>query len=213
MKTAALIDLLAQGAGPVERNAVAKRFATAVVAGTVGALALMLPIYGPNPQLPRLVGEPEFWIKIAFAAALAAAALVNVARLAQPGVAIARSRWLVAAPIAALWLFAAFALAAAAPDGRAALLIGHTWRTCPFNIALLSLPPLAAGFWALRGLAPTNPRLAAAVGGVCAGALGAFVYGFHCPEIAPPFIGVWYVIGIAIPGALGVWLGPRLLRW
>ena len=213
MKTIELIDLLAHGAGPVERHAVQKRFMTAIAAGTAGALALMLAIFGVNPHLRDLVGTPVFWVKIAFTAALAAGALFNAARLARPGVPVERSRWLIAAPVAALWLLAFCVLAVAEPEGRVALLIGHTWRTCPFNIALLSLPALAASFWALRGLAPTNLRLAAAIGGLSAGALGAFVYGFHCPEIAPPFIGIWYVIGIGIPGAIGLCVGPRLLRW
>jgi hypothetical protein len=213
MKTVELIDLLAHGAGPVERHAVQKRFATAIAAGGAGALALMLAIFGVNPHLRDLISMPVFWVKIAFAAAVTAGALCNATRLAQPGVPVRHSRWLIAIPVVGLWLLAVSALAAAEPESRAALLIGHTWRTCPFNIALLSLPALAASFWALRGLAPTNLRLAAAVGGLCAGALGAFVYGFHCPEIAPPFIGIWYVIGIAIPGAIGLWLGPRLLRW
>jgi len=46
-----------------------------------------------------------------------------------------------------------------------------------------------------------------------AGALGALVYALHCPETATPFLAVWYVVGMAIPTALGAILGPRLLRW
>jgi len=213
VKTQELIDLLANGAGPVDPRAVGKRFATAIAVGMLGGLALMLGLFGANPHLRDLMATPVFWVKIAFAATLAAGALLNATRLAQPGVPVARSRWLIAAPVAALWLLACVVLASAEPDGRVALLVGQTWRTCPFNIALLSLPALAASLWALRGLAPTNLRLAAAVGGLSAGALGAFVYGFHCPEIAPPFIGIWYVLGIGIPGAIGLWLGPRVLRW
>jgi hypothetical protein len=28
-----------------------------------------------------------------------------------------------------------------------------------------------------------------------------------------PFIGVWYLLGMLIPSAVGALLGPRLLRW
>jgi hypothetical protein len=31
--------------------------------------------------------------------------------------------------------------------------------------------------------------------------------------MAPPFIGTWYVAGIAIPTLVGAALGPRVLRW
>ena len=51
------------------------------------------------------------------------------------------------------------------------------------------------------------------LGAVLAGALGALVYALHCPEMATPFLAVWYLAGIAIPTALGAMLGPRLLRW
>jgi hypothetical protein len=49
--------------------------------------------------------------------------------------------------------------------------------------------------------------------GLLAGAAGATVYAIHCPELAAPFLGTWYVIGIAIPTVLGSLLGPRVLRW
>ena len=49
--------------------------------------------------------------------------------------------------------------------------------------------------------------------GLLAGALGALVYALHCPEMATPFLAVWYVVGMAIPTVLGAILGPRLLRW
>jgi hypothetical protein len=39
------------------------------------------------------------------------------------------------------------------------------------------------------------------------------VYAFHCPELAAPFLGVWYVLGMLIPAALGALIGPRVLHW
>ncbi len=98
-----------------------------------------------------------------------------------------------------LWLLAFVALADAAPAERAQLIWGNTWHSCPFNIALLSLPTFIASLWALKQLAPTRLRLAGGASGLAAGALGALVYGLHCPELATPFLGVWYVLGILIP--------------
>jgi hypothetical protein len=55
--------------------------------------------------------------------------------------------------------------------------------------------------------------LSGAGAGLLAGALGTLVYALHCPESAAPFIGIWYVLGIAIPTLAGAMLGPRVLRW
>ncbi|HPA91994.1 MAG TPA: NrsF family protein [Quisquiliibacterium sp.] len=35
----------------------------------------------------------------------------------------------------------------------------------------------------------------------------------HCPEMAAPFLAVWYVGGVLAVAALGALLGPRVLRW
>ena len=81
------------------------------------------------------------------------------------------------------------------------------------SLSTASLKVTVAGFWALKGAAPTRLAWAGAGAGLLAGALGALVYALHCPEMATPFLAVWYLVGIAIPTALGAILGPRLLRW
>ncbi len=55
--------------------------------------------------------------------------------------------------------------------------------------------------------------LAGAVAGVLAGAIGTFVYAFHCNESAMPFVAIWYTLGIAAVGVLGALLGRVTLRW
>ena len=77
----------------------------------------------------------------------------------------------------------------AAPAQRADLILGNTWKACPFNIAFISLPLFAATLWALKGLAPTRLALAGASAGLLAGALSSLVYALHCPESAAPFLG------------------------
>ncbi|HSV58580.1 MAG TPA: NrsF family protein, partial [Variovorax sp.] len=70
-----------------------------------------------------------------------------------------------------------------------------------------------AALLALKGLAPTRPALAGAAAGIMAGGAGATVYALHCPELAAPFLAVWYVAGMLIPVVAGALIGPRLLRW
>jgi hypothetical protein len=101
----------------------------------------------------------------------------------------------------------------AAPGERLPLVLGATWKICPPLIVTLSIVPMVAALWALKGLAPTRLALAGAAAGALAGAEGAFVYALHCSEMQAPFLAVWYVIGMAAPALAGALLGPRLLRW
>jgi hypothetical protein len=62
-------------------------------------------------------------------------------------------------------------------------------------------------------MAPTRLRLCGGVAGLLAGSSATMVYCLHCPEMGVPFWGLWYFLGILIPAAIGLLLGPRLLRW
>ena len=213
MKTDELVTLLAAGAAPVSANVVGRRFALALGWGVPGAVLLLLAALGLRADLAQASAALMFWIKPAFAAGLALAALVAAGRLARPGMRLGPVWAALAAPLLLLWLVAALVLVNAAPEQRADLIFGATWKSCPFNIAFISLPLLAATLWAMKGLAPTRLALAGASAGLLAGALSALVYALHCPEASAPFLAVWYVLGIALSTLAGALLGPRLLRW
>ena len=152
-------------------------------------------------------------MEIKSAAVIGAGALWLVLRLSRPGVPIG-ARWSVlAAPVAVAWTGMALVLARVSADDRVALLMGHTWRVCPILIALLSTPTFIAMLWAVRQMAPVRPRATGAAVGLLAGATAAVAYCLHCPEMAPPFWATWYLLGMAIPAAIGALVGPRLLRW
>ena len=213
MKTEDLVTMLATGVEPVNPRAARLRYAGAVGAGVIGSVVLMTALLGVNAQFARDAAVPMGWAKFAFVAWLLGAALLATPRLGRPGAALAGMPAVLAAPVLGMWLLAAVALAGAARTQWLALVFGTTAATCPFLIALLAAPVFLGGLWAMRGLAPTRLRLAGASVGLLAGAAGAFVYAFHCPELAAPFLGVWYVLGMAIPTALGALLGPHVLRW
>jgi hypothetical protein len=136
-----------------------------------------------------------------------------VARLGRPGARAGYAWALIALPFVAVWAASMLVLDGAPPDERWPLVLGHTWRTCPFNIMLLSLPTFPAVFWAVKSLAPTQLRLAGAVAGLLASSTATIVYCLHCPEMSPAFWSVWYAIGMLVPAGIGAWLGPRFLRW
>jgi hypothetical protein len=213
MKTEALVTLLATGAGAVDPRAPVRRCAVAVGAGLLVAAMMMAAWLGVRASLVRDLAEPMLWVKFAFVASLAIAGWVAALRLGRPGARLAKLPAMLAAPLVAIWALAAGALYAADPAQRAVLVFGQTWNACPLNIVVLSAPVFVAALWSLKGLAPTRLRLAGAAAGLLAGAAGALVYAFHCPELAAPFLGVWYVLGMLIPTALGAIVGPRVLRW
>lgn len=212
MKTDELISMLAGDAGAVAPQVWRRRYALALGAGLIGATLLMLPLLGVRPDIADAVRLPMFWVKLAFPAALAAGALLAVTRLSRPGVATGRVAVMLAAPVLAIWVLGALALLAA-PEDRAMLVWGETWAACLAIIPMLSVPAFIAMFWVMKTLAPVRLALAGAAAGLLAGALSAMIYALHCPELAAPFIGLWYLLGMLIPAALGALIGPRLLRW
>ena len=213
MKTDELVSLLAANAAPVDRTTVARRLGLALGWGGLAAMLLMAVTFGVRPDLGQMSLMPMFWVKLAFPAGLAVAGIFAVERLSRPGMRLGGVWAALVLPVLLVWLMALVAFVNAAPAQRPALVFGNTWATCPFNIAMLSIPVFIGVFWAMKGLAPTRLVLAGASAGLLAGAEGAFVYAFHYPEVAVPFLGIWYVAGMAIPALVGALLGPRLLYW
>lgn len=213
MKTEELVGLLAAGESGIPANAVSKRFVVALAWSIPLAALIMASVYGVRSDLAQAMGGTMFWTKLAFAGALALFASISTERLGRPGMRVGLAWAGLAAPLLLLWLVAVVAIATAEPAQRAELIFGSTWKTCPFNIALISLPLFAATLWFMKGLAPTQRMLAGASAGLLAGALATLIYAFHCPESAAPFVGIWYVLGISIPTAAGAALGPRVFRW
>jgi hypothetical protein len=145
--------------------------------------------------------------------ALACAAILATARLSRPGARLGRVWTGLAAPVALTSIGALAVLWFAPHEARLALLMGHTWRTCSLNIALLSVPGLVAILAVVRSLAPTRLPLAGATAGLLAGAVGALAYCLRCPETSMPFWATWYLLGMAIPAVVGALLGRLVLRW
>jgi hypothetical protein len=213
MKTDELISMLATGGVAVEPHAAQRRYVTALGWGAFAATLLMALWLGVRRDIAAAYLLPMFWVKLAFPGAILAGALIVAQRLSRPGARLGHALIWLAAPVLAIWLLATVALLAAAPVAREHLIYGISASVCPYYIALLSVPAFIAAWWAMKGLAPTRPLAAGAASGLVAGALGALAYALHCPEMAAPFLGIWYVQGMLIPAIAGALLGPFLLRW
>jgi len=212
VKTEALIEMLARGAGPAPRTIVARRLAPACVAGLGVSTLLALALIGTLPAPTFATMAP--WMKLVYTGALVLGAALFAARASRPAASVAGPCTMILAVVGVMAVAASVGTTLfRAPGERWAALLGETWKVCPWNVLALSLPALALSFWAMRGLAPTRPRVAGLAAGLLAGALGAFGYSLACPESTMAFVVVWYTLGIVLTGLLGAALGPRLLRW
>jgi len=213
VRTDDLVKMLATGPVAAAPRVPRQRYALALGWAAFGAVLLTAVLLGVRADLAQAARLPMFWMKLGFVAALAAIALPVNLRLARPGARLGGLPAGLAVIVLLMWATAALVLLLANPDERAGLILGETWRTCPFNIAGLALPGLVGFLWAMKGLAPTRLRLAGAAAGLLSGAVAAVAYTLHCPELQAPFLAVWYLLGVLIPAAMGALIGPWLLRW
>ena len=213
MRTDDWVSLLAAGVEPIDARWTTRRYVLAITGGVLGALAITGGILHLNRALSHEVLEPMFWLRAAYCASLGSLGFAAVTRLARPGSRLGMMPAGIGTVVIAMWIFAALKLLTAPAQDRAHLLLGTTAAVCPFLITLVAAPLFVAFVWAVRGLAPTRLRPTGAALGFAAGSFGALAYSLHCPELAAPFIGIWYLLGMLIPTAIGATLGPRLLHW
>jgi len=213
MKTDDLIALVSQDLRPVDPRAIGRSYGLVVFFGAAAALLMTRAPIGLTPFVPDYFGEPKLWLKLGFGVAVAATCLWAATRLGRPGT---RAGWPLAwavVPFAVVWAVGLATLVGAPAAVRADLIFGETWRSCTGTLALLSMPTLIGALLALRMMAPTRPMWAGAAAGGLAGGIAATVYSLHCPELAAPFLAVWYVLGVLIPVGVGAVIGRYLLRW
>jgi hypothetical protein len=213
MKTDDLISMLAKDAPAVDHSARRLKLALALLAAAAVSFVAMVVWLQINPGLRNLLFNMWFWVRFAFIASLSALAWFAFSRLGKPGVADRVRWWPMSIPVIVLGVVATGLLLRAPADSRLAMILGVSWDVCSRNIAVLSIPIFLASIWVARQYAPTRLRLTGAVLGFFSGALAAMIYSLHCPELAPSFLMIWYLIGMLIPAAIGAILGQRLLAW
>ena len=213
MNTDDLIANLSSDLAPVSRGMVLRRLVIGVLGGALVSTLIMLATLHLRPDLQAAMNTGMFWMKAFYTLVIALIGLWIVERLARPGVRADFQTFLEIVPLSAIAFIAIVKLADAPPEMRMPMMMGHSAMVCPWLILGLSLPILAGGIWALRGLAPVHLTRAGFALGILAGATSAFVYGFHCNETGAPFVAIFYTLGIALAGVVGAMLGRFALRW
>ncbi|EJZ18670.1 DUF1109 domain-containing protein (plasmid) [Rhizobium sp. Pop5] len=212
-KTDDIIESLVGDLKPVPRHALRRRLALGIAPALGLSLLLMLVILGLRVDMHEALVLPVFWIKSAYNALIAAAALLAAHRLSRPDGSKGRFFGLLAIIFAAMAAVAAIQLTMAPAADYRVLILGSSALHCPLLIFAFALPVYAGAVWALRRAAPVDLNLTGFVAGIAAGAAGAWVYSWFCTENGMPFVLIWYSIGILLTGAFGALTGPRLLRW
>jgi hypothetical protein len=213
MKTDDLISALAGDVAVVPRHAVGRTLGLGLGLGAAVAIAIMVLWLGVRADLMDAMHTGPFWMKFAYALSVAILGFGLIDRLARPDGEGGLFGPMILAPLAVMTVLAIYQLAGAPEELRMKLMLGASYQVCARNIVIISAPIFLGLFWALRSLAPSRLTLAGAVAGVLAGAVGTFIYAFHCNESAMPFVAIWYTLGIAAVGALGALLGRATLRW
>lgn len=212
-RTDELIAKLSLDVGVVRPHAAARRLATAGLIGAGAAFALLLLFLGIRPDFAAATVTAPFWMKWMFTLSLAGFSFVVVKRIGRPEANLGPAIWGVIASLAVVEMMGLGEWLSTDPSARAALVMGHTAFRCSVAIPLLAIPTFIALLYAFQRLAPTRLGVTGAMAGLLAGALGAAVYAFACPERAAAFMAVWYCLGILASGALGALIGPRFLKW
>lgn len=213
MKTDDLIDVLSRGEPPLDRRRRTLMWMLALAAGMGGSFAVLVAFLGVNPDLAMLFQNVWFWVRFAFIFSVGALAAWMFALLGKPGRADRAPLAWIALPFGAVAALAAVMIGMAPSEERANMMLGVSWDVCSRNIALIAIPVFIASVWVARQFAPTRLRLTGAALGLFSGAFGAFAYSLYCPELSPPFLALWYALGMLAPAALGALLGKRLLAW
>jgi hypothetical protein len=213
MLTDELVARLSQNVPVVPLHAAVRRLCYALATGAIVAFVLLVTVLGVRPDFVQAAHTAPFWMKWIFTLSLTGSALVVVRRLGRPDEKVGLAWWGLIAPSAIVAMMGIGELIAAPPANRAHLVLGHTALQCTLAIFLLAVPAFIGLVRAFRRLAPTRLRLAGLGAGVLAGAVGASVYAFTCPESSAAFMASWYTVGVFAAGALGAALGPRVMRW
>ena len=213
MNTDTLIDRLSERAIPVGPAMAVWTLFAGLGAGALVSFVTMMIWLGLRPDLGAAMHTTAYWMKFFYTLALAGFGFWTVERLSRPGARANLQSLFETLPVLLLAAAAYLQWSAAPAAEHRGLMMGHSHTVCPWRIVILSLPVFVGVFWSLRKLAPTKPILAGAAGGLLSGAVGAFIYAFHCDESAAPFVALWYTFGIALVGVAGGLLGRFLLRW
>lgn len=213
MKTNELIDMLTTNVEPVKGRRVWVALTVALLISGAASFCLMMMTVGLRSSAPGGFHVGLLIFKLLFSVSLVIIGGAALNKLHRPGQEIRRLFKIVFVPFFIVGLAGAISLALKPSAVWDQMVMGTAWAACLFCIPLFAIIPFIGLVWVMRREAPTNLTRTGAIAGLVAGAVGAAIYAFHCPDDSLPFIAIWYGIMIALCAWIGAKLGPRFLRW
>ncbi len=210
MNTDDLIKTLAQDTAIPNHHWVRRLGFAFFIAAPFSIMMVWLSL-GLNEDIPNLLGNGQFLTKMLWFLLMAASGFWVLGKSLCPDQTPGRHFYLpcllqmgmlVAGGVSCLWPAA--------------------WWSVTCWHELVGMPPHGAGIFLAAavgkprggsGDGAANPGLAGLAAGIMSGGLGAFIYGLHCPELALPFIAIWYALGMLLVAGLGFVAGRIVLRW
>jgi hypothetical protein len=178
------------------------------------AAVLVVVVLWLGPRNDIMIGKPDtmFLLRGGTLLLLGLANAYAVLAMASPSVGRHGNGWKIALAAALLFPLAALIVAMSVSPANA-LAATHTGLQCLRMSLMGGLATAIPMVLHLRRGAPTSPERAGWLTGLAAGGLGAFAYGFHCPDNSIIYIGFWYSLAVGICAVLGRLVVPRLIRW
>lgn len=209
--TEALIAQLADDLTPVRPMRQRRGHILLALAGlaTVAAVWLAAGLWqGP------LAGEaqPFFFVTNGLLLLVGLAAGGAAVALANPAVGNRHDAPAWTSAMLAILPFTAIVMAVVGNRGMAGLVDPDGMHCLTSAAAASSLSFVALAYWLKRG-APVSTATAGLFAGIAAGAIGGFAYGLSCPVDTVEHLGIWHVLPVAVCGALGRLVLPRVIRW
>jgi Negative regulator of sigma F len=128
MNTNDLIAMLAAEASTTPTVSALRRCVQATAAGVAISLALVLTLWGLNPELNTLTHTQAFWVKVVWLVLTCTFAAPVVMHLARPGVAAGRGVWGIALALVGMALLALMQVATVDADTGMQLMLGSSWQ-------------------------------------------------------------------------------------
>jgi hypothetical protein len=212
VRTETLIGKLAENARPVRPLPRPYLRALAWLAIALPAVAAVVLMISPRPDLLERLGDARFVIEQAAALATAVAAAVAAFYLVVPG-----TNWKVALlPVPPLVVWVATLGIGCVVDwvrwGVEGLRLQPDLACFPY-IAMVGVIPAVAIVVMLRRGAPLAPRLTLAFGGLAAAALGNFGLRFFHMQDAGIMVLVWQFGSVVVLSAIAGLVGQQIIRW
>jgi hypothetical protein len=208
----ALIAELVSELEPVRPLRLGEGLALALAAAGVTAL-LVAWLAGLRADLMAGQISPMALVANGLYLGLGLAASATVVIMSRPQIGSDHSGWRWAAGMAGLLPLAGAIVAI----GRGTAMRGgegtaHELWCVAAGMGVSLLVFAALTLWLRRG-APTSPERAGLVTGIAAGAFGIAAFSLHCADDDIVHLGLWHGAVVAVMGALGRAIIPRLIRW